>query len=46
MLTCMRSRAVSLVWRRDETNTSTGLNGEYWLMAAYVGLFMLIMRGQ
>ncbi len=25
----MRSRAVSLVWRRELTNTSTGLMGEY-----------------
>jgi len=45
-MTWIRSRAVSRVWRRDETKMSTGLKGECVVMAAYVGLFILFIRGQ
>ena len=38
--------AVSRVCRRDDTNTSVGLVGEWVRIAWYVGLFMLAMRGQ
>ena len=42
----IRSSAVRRVWRREETNTSTGLVGECTWMAAYAGLFIAAMRGQ
>lgn len=45
-LTWIRSNAVSLVWRRDETNIRTGLVGEWVHIAAYAGLFMLFILGQ
>ena len=44
--TWMRSRAVSLVCRRDDTKMRTGLSGEWVHMAAYAGLFMLFILGQ
>ena len=42
----MRSNAVSLVCRRDETNIRTGFVGEWVHIAAYAGLFMLFILGQ
>jgi hypothetical protein len=42
----MMSSAVSRVWRRLDTKTSTGLVGECSWIAAYAGLFMVAMRGQ
>ena len=42
----MRSSAVSLVCRLDETNTSVGRSGEYLSIARYVGLFIAAIRGQ
>ena len=42
----MRSMAVSLVCRLDDTNTSAGFSGECVRIAAYVGLFIVAIRGQ
>ena len=42
----MRSSAVSRVCRLLLTKMSTGLTGECTWMAAYAGLFMVLMRGQ
>ena len=42
----INSSAVRRVCRLDETNTSTGLVGEWVRMAAKVGLFIVAMRGQ
>lgn len=42
----INSSAVRRVCRLDDTNTSTGLVGEWVRIAAKVGLFIVAMRGQ
>ena len=42
----IKSIAVRRVCRRDDTNTSVGFSGECVRIAAYVGLFIVIIRGQ